>query len=128
MDDLPPIVPKPAARDGWDIAAQRFLQLAIEIEVRLTGKPIDSIFLESGRRVGWKRHLNRAGFGVRIGSLIGVMHALPGIARDDLDVHFMIVIFVEESAVTCAGNGASSQDSAHAAVENVIFVSRDFGS
>ena len=56
------------------------------------------------------------------------MHALPCITCDDLDVNFMIVVFVEERAVTGAGDSASFKDSAHAAVENVIIVSRDLGS
>ena len=128
MDDSPPIVPKPATRYGWHIGFQRLLQLPVEIEIRLTRKPVDSVFLKASRRVGWKGHSDCAGFGVGVGSLVGVMHALPCIAGDKLNVHFMIVIFVEKGAVTGARNGASFEDGAHAAVENVLIVSRDLGS
>ena len=56
------------------------------------------------------------------------MHAFPCITCDDLDVHFMIVVFVEEGAVACARDGASLELSAYASIENVIILSRDLGS
>lgn len=123
MDDLPPIVPKPAAGGGWDIVRQGLLQLTIEIEVRATRDPVDSILLEDSRRIGGESHSNGAIFGVGVGFLIGVMHALPFIACDNLDVHFVIVVFEEKGAVTSAGDRASFQGSADAGVENVIVLS-----
>ncbi len=98
------------------------------IEVRTTRKPVDSVFLEGSSRIGWKGHSNCAGFGVGVGFLVRVMHALPCIARDDLDIHFMIVVFVEEGAVTCTSDSTSLERRADASVENVIILSRDLGS
>lgn len=56
------------------------------------------------------------------------MHTLQFIACDDLDVDFLIVVFVEEGTVTCASDIASLYHSAYATVENVIIMSRDLGS
>lgn len=128
MDDLPPVIPKPTTRCGWDIVCQRFLQVTVEIEIRTTGEPVDSIFLEGRRCIGWKGHSNRTCIGIGVGFLIRVMHALPCITCDDLDVHFMIVVFVKEGAVACASDSASLERSAYASIENVIIPCRDLGS
>lgn len=49
-------------------------------------------------------------------------------ACDELNVHFVVVIFVEEAGVTCASNCAGLHRSAYATVENVFVLSRDLGS
>ncbi len=98
------------------------------VEIRTTRKPVDSVFLEGRCCIGWKGHSNCAGFGIGVGFLIRVMHAFPCIACDDLDVHFMIVVFVEEGAMTCASDRTSLERCADASVENVIILSRDLGS
>ena len=127
MDGLPPIVPQPAPGSGWDIVRQCLLQLAIQIEIRTTREPINSVLLKVIRCVRWKSHLDCASFGVGVGSLIRVMHALPCIAGDELDVHFLIVVLVEEGAVTCASDCAGLHRSAYATVENIFILSRDLG-
>ena len=53
------------------------------------------------------------------------MHALPFVAGDDLDVHFVIVIFEEEGAVTCACDGAGPHRGTDASVEDVLIPGRD---
>lgn len=94
----------------------------------MTRDPIDSVFEEISRCIGRKRYWMCAVFGVAVGSLVRVMQALERIAGDDLDVHFIVVVFVEEGAVACASDSAGLHRSAHAAVENVLNLSRDLGS
>ena len=128
MGNLPPIIEEPAARSGWDIAVQTFLQLPIKIEIRTIREPIDSILLKGSRCVGRKSHVNCGGFGAGVGFLIRVMHAFPFIACDDLDVNFMTVVFVEICTVACASNCAGLDHSAYATIKNIVIMSRDFGS
>ena len=47
---------------------------------------------------------------------------------DDLNVDFLVVVLVEECAVTCASDGAGLHGSAYTAIENVFIIGRDFGS
>lgn len=56
------------------------------------------------------------------------MYALPPITCDDLDVDFLVVVLVEECAVTRTSDGAGLHSSAHATVENVFILGRDLGS
>ena len=56
------------------------------------------------------------------------MHALPCMAGDEFNVHFMVVILVEKGGVTSASNSAGLHHSAYATVENVLVLSRDLGS
>ena len=56
------------------------------------------------------------------------MHALEFVTSDDFNVRFLVVIFVEEGAVTCTSDGAGFHHGADAAVENVFVLSRDLGS
>lgn len=128
MDDLPPIVPKPAACSGWDILRQCLPQLTAKIEIRTTRDPINSVLLEGSRSIRGEGHSIRAGYSVGVGLLIRVVHTLQFIACDDLDVDFLIVVFVEEGTVTCARDIAGFYHSAYATVENVIILSRDPGS
>ena len=56
------------------------------------------------------------------------MHALEFVTGDDFNVRFLVVIFVEEGAVACAGDGARFHHGADAAVKNVFVLGRDLGS
>lgn len=49
-------------------------------------------------------------------------------ACDYLNVDFLVVVFVEECAVTCASDGAGFHGSAYAAVEDIFILGRDLGS
>ena len=69
-----------------------------------------------------------AGRGIGAGSLVCVMHALVFVTSDDLNVGFLVVVFVEEGAVACASDSASFHHSADAAIKNVFVLSRDLGS
>ena len=125
---LPPIVPKPAASDGWHIGLQALLQGAIEIKIRAIRKPVNSVFLKSSCCIGCKSHADCCGFRFDRGLLVCVVHALPCVARDELDVNFMIVVFVEECAMACARNRACLECGAYTAVEDVFILSGDLSS
>ena len=127
-DLLPPIIPQPATRSGRDVFAQGLLQLIVEVEVRPAGEPVDPVLLEDGRRVGREGLADRARRGVGAGFLVRVMHALPRVAGDNFDVHFLVVVLVEKGAVARAGDGAGPEESAYAAVENVVGLGGDLGS
>ena len=83
--------------------------------------------MKAGRRVGREGVLKGGGRGVGVGLLVRVMHALEGVAGDELDVHFGVVVFVEEGAVTGSRDGAGFHRRADAAVEDVIVLGRDLG-
>ena len=119
MNDLPPIIPKPGSGSGRDVFRETCLQRAIQVEVCPPRNPIYAVFGEISRCFNWKRHWKCAVFGIAGGSLVCVMDALERMAGDDLDVHFVVIVFVEECAVTCASDRARSHCSANAAVENV---------
>ena len=72
--------------------------------------------------------MKRAGLGVGAGFLIRVMHALERMACDEFNVDFLIVVFIEESSMTCARDSAGLHRRAHATVKNVFMLSRDLGS
>ena len=55
------------------------------------------------------------------------MHALVRTAGDDLNVHFLVAVFVEEGAVARTGDGAGFHRGAHAAVEDVVVLGVDLG-
>ena len=128
MISLPPVVPKPAASDGWHIGLQALLQGAIEIEIRAIREPVNSVFLKSSRCIGCKSHANRCSLRFDRGLLVGVVHALPCITRDNLDVNLMIVVFVKECAMACARDRAGLECGAYTAVENVLILSGDLSS
>lgn len=56
------------------------------------------------------------------------MHALEFVTSDNLNVGFLVIVFVEEGAVACTGDSASFHHGADTAIKNVLVLSRDLGS
>ena len=56
------------------------------------------------------------------------MYALPFVTSDNLNVRFLVIVFVKEGAMACASDSASFHHSADAAIKNVFMLSRDLGS
>ena len=95
---LPPIIPQPLPLLRRHIIRETRLQRPIEIEIRPTRQPIETILVKPSRQIRSQRETRRRRCSRRISFLVSVMHAFELAAGEDFNVRFLGIAFVEERA------------------------------